>query len=161
LVNKGEVNAVITLKLDRLFRSTLDALQTTKDWKNKEVRFVSINESIDTQSPFGEFFFTLMSAIAQLESRITGERIRESLTHLKKNGRVYGPLCYGWKRKGKKLVKDEKEQKVIDLVVKMDGGGETKRDIAVLLNELKYRTKKGRAWSWQSVNSILVREGVN
>lgn len=159
LVKKGQVDAVITLKLDRLFRSTLDALTTTKDWQAKGVRYISINESIDTKSPFGEFFFTLLSAIAQLESRITGERIKESLGHLKQNGKVYGPTPYGYKRKGKRLVEDPIEQKVIGRVMMLESEGKTRNEIAEHLNQVGYRTKKNRAWNWQSVNSIQRRNG--
>jgi site-specific DNA recombinase len=161
MVEKNEVDSIVVLRLDRIFRNTLDCLTSIKDWESKGVSFVSISESVDTSSPMGRFFLKILSSLAELESEMIGQRIKESLNHLKENGRVYGPLAYGWKRKGKKLVEDPEEQKVIRKVLMLDSEKKTKREIADHLNEAGYRTKKGRRWDWQSVNSILDREEVN
>ena len=61
------VDAVVVYKLDRMFRSTVDALETTKKFDKWGVSFHSIQETIDTKSAMGKFFFTLMACLTELE----------------------------------------------------------------------------------------------
>ena len=88
-----------------------------------------------------------------------GQRIKESLNHLKENGRVYGPTPFGFKRKGKRLLKDEEEQKVIRRIKMLKGQKRSHNDIAAHLNEVGYKTKKGLQWDWQAVNGVLRNAG--
>ena len=46
-------------KLDRIFRSTVDALETTKAFEKWGVSFHSVEEMLDTRTAMGRFFFTL------------------------------------------------------------------------------------------------------
>jgi DNA invertase Pin-like site-specific DNA recombinase len=50
LTRKKEIDAVVVYKLDRFFRSTIDALETTKAFDKWGVSFHSIEETLDTRS---------------------------------------------------------------------------------------------------------------
>ena len=63
MARRKEVEAVIVYKLDRMFRSTIDALETTKKFDKWSIAFHSIHETLDTQSAMGRFFFTLTAAL--------------------------------------------------------------------------------------------------
>jgi len=82
-----KVDAVVVLKLDRIFRSTVDALETTKLFAKWGVSFHSIHETLDTQSAMGRFFFTLTAALAEMERGIVAERTKAALAHKKNKGR--------------------------------------------------------------------------
>ena len=73
LARKEQVDAIVVYKLDRIFRSTTDALETTKLFEKWYVSFHSIEETLDTQSAMGRFFFTLTAALAEMERRIIGK----------------------------------------------------------------------------------------
>lgn len=69
-----EVDAVIIFQLDRMFRNTVDALNTSEELDRLGVALHSINESLDTKSAMGKFFFTLTTALAEMERNIVSER---------------------------------------------------------------------------------------
>ncbi len=48
MVKSKEIYAVIVYKLDRMFRNTIDALETTRQFVKQGVSFHSIQESLDT-----------------------------------------------------------------------------------------------------------------
>jgi site-specific DNA recombinase len=73
------IDAVVVYKLDRMFRSTVDALETTRLFDKLNVSFHSIEETIYTKSAMGKFFFTLTAALAEMEREIIGERTRDTL----------------------------------------------------------------------------------
>jgi len=49
-----------------MFRSTTDALQTTKMFERQGVSFHSIEETLDRRSAMGRFFFTLTAVLAEM-----------------------------------------------------------------------------------------------
>ena len=73
LARTKQVDAIVVYKLDRIFRSTTDALETTKLFEKWAVSFHSIEETLDTQSAMGRFFFTLTAALAEMEMLDAGE----------------------------------------------------------------------------------------
>jgi len=66
MAQRKRVDAVIVYKLDRMFRSTVDALEATKQFDRWRVSFHSIEEKLDTKSAMGKFFFTLTDALAEM-----------------------------------------------------------------------------------------------
>ena len=65
---KGLVSNVIVYKLDRLSRSQKDTLFLIEDvFIPAGVDFVSVNERLDTGSPYGKAMIGILSAFAQLE----------------------------------------------------------------------------------------------
>ena len=91
LINKGKIDAVVVYKLDRLTRNTKDLLYLFDDlFTKKDVMFYSLNENIDTSTAMGKFFLTLMGAMGQMERDLIGERTKDVLAKLKKDGRRLG-----------------------------------------------------------------------
>lgn len=67
-IRRGEVERVVVYKLDRLSRSQKDTLYLIEDvFAPHGVDFVSINENIDTGTPYGRAMIGILSAFAQLE----------------------------------------------------------------------------------------------
>lgn len=59
-------------------------------FKSKDVRLVSLKESIDTETSTGKLLFTLMSAIAQFERDTIADRTREGLRSARARGKTGG-----------------------------------------------------------------------
>ena len=67
-VRGGQVATVVVFKLDRLSRSQKDTLYLIEDvFLPNGVDFISLNESIDTSTPYGRAMIGILSAFAQLE----------------------------------------------------------------------------------------------
>lgn len=155
MVARHEVEAVIIYKLDRMFRSTVDALETTKFMDKHKVALHSISESLDTRSAMGQFFFTLVAALSELERRLISERTKTALAHKKKSRKVYGQIPYGFKRVGNDLVEDDEEQSVIKLVLRLRRKGFSMADIANNLNSQQIKPKRGDVFHPMTIKGIL------
>ena len=117
-----QVDAVVVYKLDRIFRSTTDALETTRLFEKWGVSFHSIEETLDTQSAMGRFFFTLTAALAEMERRIIGERTKAALSHKRKrNEKTGGDVPYGYDLSPAGiLINNESERRAIHTILILD-----------------------------------------
>jgi site-specific DNA recombinase len=161
LACRKEIDAIVVYKLDRIFRSTIDALETTKAFDKWGVSFHSIEETLDTRSAMGRFFFTLTAALAEMERRLIGERTKAALAHKKsRNEKTGGDIPFGFDLTAEGLlVKNEREQRVIRIIKKLHGEGFSLRRICTELEREGHRTKKGHAvWHPQWVAHIIKRE---
>jgi site-specific DNA recombinase len=161
MARKKKVEAVIVYKLDRMFRSTIDALETTKMFDRWGVAFHSIHETIDTQSAMGRFFFTLTAALAEMERGIIGERTKAALRHKRANGQKTGggiPFGYFLDTDGQTLLEDGEEQKVIWLIKRLRRREHSLRSICRDLETQGYLTKTGKSnWNPKTIRAILAR----
>jgi len=83
-------DSVIIWKLDRLGRSTQHLLQLLQEFQNKGVNLIVTDMNMDTSTPQGKFFFTIIGAIAELEREMIRERIKLGLERRKKQGKSLG-----------------------------------------------------------------------
>ena len=79
-------DTIIILRLDRLGRSLQHLLQILEELKNKKVRLICTDMNIDTETPQGKFFFSVVGAFSELEREIIKERINEGIARAKKQG---------------------------------------------------------------------------
>lgn len=171
LVKARKIDAVIITKLDRLTRSVRDALDLAELFNKRGVAFISIEETIDTKSPMGEFFLTIMAAFAELERKCISSRTKVGLRNLKQQGFQTGRVRYGWTAQPRsaeekvlkirhKLLPNEAEQAVISRSIQLKAEGMTYMNIARILNAEGHRTRSGNEWVYQYVIRIL-REAKN
>src|SRR5690606_7197946 len=116
----------------------------------------SLDESIDTSSPAGRFFYTLIAAMAQWEREEIAARVRSSVAvraHLGKPTGDTAPFGYRWE--GHELVLDEKEAPVRALMFELFQKHERIKTVANLLNEAGHRTRQGKKFSATTVRRLL------
>lgn len=85
---KGD--CLVVWKLDRLCRSTKELIDISYQLDHKGVTLLSLTEQLDTSSPAGRMYFTVLGAIAQMEREILQERIIAGMASAKKKGRKSG-----------------------------------------------------------------------
>jgi DNA invertase Pin-like site-specific DNA recombinase len=54
------------------------------------IRFISLQDQIDTQSPMGKAMFTIIGAMAELESALISERVKAGMAAAKVRGKRFG-----------------------------------------------------------------------
>lgn len=160
LVRTGKVNAVIAYKLDRLFRDASDCLIVTKHWDEAGTSLHLIDlggASVDTSSPMGRFFLTVMAAAAEMERNLTRERTKAIAAHKRKNHERIGTIPYGYHlAKDKKHIEpDQWEQKVIGWIKQGRACGWTMLEIVEWLTKHKVKAR-GKRWYITSVRRVLV-----
>lgn len=81
---------VVVAKLDRISRSTRHLIELAERFDEIGVDFISLNDSIDTTTPMGRFFFRVMASIAELERGMIVERTRDGLSAARARGHSGG-----------------------------------------------------------------------
>lgn len=85
-----EGDTLVVWRLDRLGRSTKQLIEYVDGLRERGVEFVSLQDSIDTTTSTGKFFFTVMAAFAQLEHDMIVERTNAGLEAARARGRKGG-----------------------------------------------------------------------
>jgi DNA invertase Pin-like site-specific DNA recombinase len=95
-----EFDCVLVWKFDRFARSTKHLLTALEEFNYLNIRFVSIQDQIDTTSPMGKAMFTLIAAMAELESSLISERVTAGMLAAKSRGKHLGrPATPTYQRK--------------------------------------------------------------
>ncbi len=85
-----EGDTIYIESISRLARNTLDFLNIVEALKTKKVGLVSLKESIDTNTPQGQFMLSVFAALSQLERDTIKQRQREGIDIALNQGRPYG-----------------------------------------------------------------------
>ncbi len=64
-----EIDCVLVWKFDRFARSTRHLRAALEEFDHFGVRFISVQDQIDTDSPRGRAIFTIIGAMAELDRR--------------------------------------------------------------------------------------------
>ena len=85
-----ELDCVLVWKFDRFARSTQHLLNALAEFNHASVRFISVQDQIDTDSPMGKAMFTIIGAMAELESSLISERVTAGMRAAKVRGKQIG-----------------------------------------------------------------------
>lgn len=158
-VDRGEVQHVVALKLDRLFRDAEDALHQTKAWDRAGVALHLVDmggQTLNTASAMGRFFLNMMAAFAELERNLIAERTSTALSHKKRQRSVYGPTPYAFSAIAGKLEANSAESTTLAMMRTWRAEGWSYREIAAELQALGIPRKRGgQKWHASTVQRIL------
>jgi DNA invertase Pin-like site-specific DNA recombinase len=82
--------AVIVARFDRLARSTKQLILAAENFEAQGIDFISLAESIDTSTPMGKAFYTVVAAFAQFERDLIRERINLGIARARTEGKTLG-----------------------------------------------------------------------
>lgn len=83
-------DTLVVWKLDRLGRSMFELVEIIFNLKNKGVKFISLTENIDTDTPTGKIMLMFFSMMAEYELNLKKERIEAGRLLARKNGKLGG-----------------------------------------------------------------------
>ena len=84
---KRELDCVLVWNFARSVSHLVRALD---EFDHLGVRFVSVQDNVDTTSPMGRAMFTVIGAMAELESALIAERVQAGMAAAKARGRHVG-----------------------------------------------------------------------
>ncbi len=85
-VKAGKVEKIIVYSLSRLGRSTTHLLKLMDELGANNVKFISLSERLETETPAGRMIFTVLAAVSQLERELIAERVRCGLRNARAKG---------------------------------------------------------------------------
>lgn len=106
---KKKFSAIFIYKLDRFSRSLKDLILTIDKLKEWGVDFVSLQDKIETTSASGKLMFHIISAFAEFERNIIGDRTKFGMQRKAKEGGFITKAPKGYKLVEKKLIPHEEE----------------------------------------------------
>jgi DNA invertase Pin-like site-specific DNA recombinase len=83
-------DCVLVWKFDRFARNVAHLLSALEEFQHLGIRFVSVQDQVDTASPMGKAMFTIMSAMAELESSLISERVKAGMEAARVRGKRLG-----------------------------------------------------------------------
>jgi len=83
-------DTLIVWKLDRLGRSLRDLIAMLDDLKERGVKFRSLTEQIDTETPTGRAMWQMIGVLAELERSLISERTRAGVKAAQRRGVKFG-----------------------------------------------------------------------
>jgi len=156
MLNTGNYEHIITMKLDRMFRLVSDMLATVDelDAAGFALHMVDFNgEAIDTSSAMGRFFLIMSAAMAEMERGLISERTKMGMNQLKATHRKFTQSIYGWDVDlSGNLIPNWVEQNYIDFMKwQMDVNGLSAAAVARALNRQGVKGKRGGKWQGSTV----------
>lgn len=158
----GKIDLVITKSISRFARNTQDCLFYARKLKNLGIGIIFEKENINTLDGSGELLFTILSSLAQDESRSISENCQWGIRSLFKQGvlhintnRFYG---YDKDEEGKLIINPE-QAKVVKWLFESYMDGMNPDVLARKLNEQRIPGCMGEPkWTVDTVMSILQNE---
>ncbi len=151
---------ILTKEISRFARNTLDSIYYTRKLKDLGIGVIFLHDNINTLDADSELRLTIMSSIAQEESRKTSERVKWGQRRQMEKGVVFGRSVFGYELKKGALTTNEMEASIVRDIFKMyiqEGMGT--HGIAKALEDRGIRTKNGgKQWSNAAIFKILKNE---
>lgn len=162
LAMSGEIDLILTKSISRFARNTVDALSTIRKLKTKGVEVIFEKENLHSLDPTCEVMLTIMSSLAQEESRSISENVRWAARKRMQEGKF--SLAYtnflGYQKGADGRPEIVEEQAVIVReIYQAYLDGKSLNDIASELTKRKVPTPAGKQiWRVSTIRSILSNE---
>lgn len=158
----GKIDLIITKSVSRFARNTVDSLTTVRKLKDKGIEIYFEKENIWTLDAKGELLITIMSSLAQEESRSISENVTWGHRKRFADGKVSVPFEHflGYDRgPDGNLVVNREQAKAVKLIYRLFLDGYTFHSIAKELTARGLETPaKKKRWYPRTVESILTNE---
>src|SRR5450759_2464698 len=138
-----DVESVVVARLDRLGRDAAETLSCLRQFAKGPVGLVSIADRIDLGTPQGRAMAQMSAVFAELERALIAQRTADALGELRSRGQVYGPIPYGCRRDGERLVAHDAEQAALVRISRLRQKGDSYDRIACSLNRSGLQAKRG------------------
>jgi site-specific DNA recombinase len=155
-IKENKIRSVVVAKLDRMVRSIKDLWDILTFFEEYKIIFRSLSDSFDTATANGRLTLNVLGSVAQWEREIISERVGENMRQRAKDGKWNGgPIPFGYQKKDKTIVINEKEAQILRTIYAKYLETESIRAVTHWLNTNHYKTKHGMSWATSTISRLL------
>jgi len=166
LADMAPGDTVIASKLDRMFRSAVDALNMLELFKEKGVHLVLYDMGHEPVTGEGtaRLLFTILAAVADMERIRIKERTAEGRKAKKARGGPVGNVPFGYRKVGEGraavLEPNEKEQEAAKFMRGFYAQGESLPAISKRLFNVGYESRNGKPFTPMAIRRVILQDTV-
>lgn len=154
----GEFSHILVWKLDRISRNLLDFAGMYAEIKQLGITFISRNEQFDTSTAMGEAMLKIILVFAELERKMTSERVTAVMLNRARQGMWNGaniPYGYTWDAEKKFPAINEAEAAVVRDIFQKYTELRSLVKVSQYLHNLGVKTKRGGHWAEATVKQMI------
>jgi DNA invertase Pin-like site-specific DNA recombinase len=159
---KGDI--IVASKMDRLFRSASDALNTAESLKARGVDLILVDMGTNpvTENGTAKMFFGMLALVAEFERGRIAERMEDGRRGKRqRSGHLGGVAPYGYRVVGEKresrLEPVPEEQPILREVLDLSKQKLSSWTIMKQINEKGYKNREGKPFECYQVKRIIDR----
>jgi site-specific DNA recombinase len=155
-IKNGTISGIIFSKLARLARNTKELLEISELFRKSHADLISLAEAIDTSSPAGRLFFTIIAAMAQWEREEISDRVKASVPIRAQLGKPLGGQApYGYKWENKELKIDETEAPIRRYIYEVFREERRIHSTTNKINLKGFRTRSGVSFTNTTIERLI------
>ena len=159
MLRRGEADALLVVKLDRLTRSVRDLGALVEAYfAPGKAALLSVGEQIDTRSAAGRLVLNVLASVSQWEREAIGERTAAAMQHKARVGEYTGgeaPFGYRVSADGERVEAVEAEQATIARARDVRASGASLRAVAGVLASEGRVSRTGRTFAAVQIARML------
>ncbi len=157
--DKGLIDYIVIKSISRFSRNTVDCIEMVRSLCDKGIHIYFEKENIDTGKMEGEILLSILSSLAESESRSISSNAawgiqKRFVTGTYKIG--YPP--YGYDNVGGQMVVNEEQAKTVQWIFDAILKGKSLETVAKELNVNGTVTKRGGKWRASTINGMIKNE---
>lgn len=157
-IREGEFTHLLVWKLDRISRNLRDFTDMYDELKEYNITFISKNEQFDTSTAMGEAMLKIILVFAELERKLTAERVYGIMLSRAEKGLWNGapvPLGYDFDEELKFPVINEEEANIVRFIFDNYERTRSTGEVKHLLEVNNIRTKRNGHWTSKTIADVV------
>lgn len=157
--DKGLIDYILVKSISRFSRNTVDSIEIVRKLCSAGIFIYFEKENIDTGKMEGELLLSILSSLAESESRSISENATWSIQKRYMSGTfkiVYPP--YGYKNVDGQMVVEPEKAAVVRQIYDLILSGMSAADVAKELNNRGISSKRGGKWTGTVISGIIKNE---
>ena len=156
---RGLIDNIIVKSISRFSRNTVESIETVRRLCSMGIYILFEKENIDTGKMEGELLLSILSSLAESESRSISENETWSIQKRFRNGTykiAYPP--YGYDYIDGKMVVNPEQSEIVKWIFAEVLSGSSTTQIAKALNTRGISSKRGGRWTGHTINGMIKNE---
>ena len=157
--DKGMIDYIIVKSISRFSRNTVDSIEIVRKLCQDGIYIYFEKENIDTGKMEGELLLSILSSLAESESKSISENETWSIQKRFINGSFkIGYPPYGYKNVNGEMIVEPEKAEIVRWIFEEILAGKSPAEVAKELNRKGVPSKRGGRWEGHVINGMLRNE---